>query len=376
MAYIPNSVLWDKIQSLVQGFIISKDSKHYSVNIKLEPTIINSLIDGCLIEIGLLKSFYGTRQTMLLIEDIPGQPFFAIGENFSSESTEIKDYEEIVIDLFNQNEIILALYNLDSMPVHSKVLNPLKNKTKSDFINWTKLPPSNHKNLRVFDDLDVFTINLNNKPLEENQNRVMRIFKPEPYAFKKGEFKIIETVDNEVGEGKHGYSQEYSIRNFVIDHFEMGVEYFESPLKENKEEITDSIIVLESSIILIESKYVISEKQNKKNQALKKAINQLNNAEKYIKENGYDKIEKNTTKIIIKICIVDTKLVHYYSNFSKDILEEQEDCPIIFTVSSFIQLLGHIIIEDRNNFKPKYEKELLKIWNTRDPKKPLFINPV
>jgi len=374
MPYIPSDILWTKIKSLVQGFFISKDPK-YVICIKLEPTIINSIINGCLIEIGLIKDHYGTGLTMLLIEDIPGQPFFVIGENFSNKSKEFNNYDAVVIDLFEQKEIILALFNLDSMPIYSKILTPNISRTKQDLSSWLKSPVSNHKNLKVFDPKDIFTIDLGNIE-DKKEDKSIRILKPEPFSFERGEYEVIETMENETTEGKHGYAQEFSIRNTLLTNFEINKSYFESPKKSNGEELTDSVLILDECLLLFESKYVISEKQNKKNQALKKAFQQLDNANKYLQNNEFNGKQYNSDYAIIEICIVDTKFIHYFSKFPDELFSQNKLLPIVFTVSSFTQFIGTFIVEHQQNFKPYFEEAILDIWKDRALNQISIINPV
>jgi len=375
MPYIPSDILWKKISSLVQGFFIAHDPK-YVICIKLEPTIINSIIDGCLIEVGIVKEYYGLGLTMLLIEDIPQQPFFVIGKNFSTKSEEFKSYDKVVIDLFEQKEIILALFNLDSAPIYSRVLKPTLDKTKKELSEWLKSPTSPHKDLRLFDPKDIFTIDVNNyADPSPGKSKNMIIIKPEPFAFEKGEYEPITTVENETEEGKHGYSQEFAIRNILIENFEISKSYFESPKKHNNEELTDSVLILENSLLLIESKFVISEKQNKKNQALKKAINQLAKAKIYILENGFNSFQLNERNQIIEICIVDTKFIHRLTKFPGEILPQDKLFPIIFTVSSFTQFIGLFRVDYQNGFKPYFEQKLLEIWSERGFGKLTIVNP-
>ncbi|WP_426473729.1 hypothetical protein [Chryseobacterium balustinum] len=372
MTYIPSTNLWDKISSLNQGFIIQKDPE-YVISIKLEPSILNSIIDGCLIEIGIVKEYYGVGLTMLIIEDIPQQPFYVIGENFSKKDSKLTNYDEVIIDIFNQQQIILALFNLDSTPIYSKELKLNLEVTKQELIEWLATPPSNHNNLTLFNPNDIFPINLNNFEDKRSDKKIF-IYKPEPFSFEKGEYNVITSIENDTEKGRHGYSQEQAIRNILINHFELGNDYFESPIKSNGEELTDSLIVLDKSLILIESKYVISSKQNKKNIALRKAINQLNNAEEYILINGFENILKTNEYNIIKICIVDAKLFHHKSKLPENLYQEHPNLPIVFTLSSFNNMLGSYMIKYKNWTKP-FEQDLIKMWKEKDKSKLLIVNP-
>ena|ERR1700761_3243842 len=51
-----------------------------------------------------------------------------------------------------------------------------------------------------------------------NESRAMTILKPEPFAFARGEFEVIATFENELSDGRHGYSQEFAIRNTLMKH--------------------------------------------------------------------------------------------------------------------------------------------------------------
>lgn len=57
---------------------------------------------------------------MLLIEDIPGEPFFLIGGNFGDEHDEYEGYDFLATELMTQQELTLALFNLDSQPIYSR----------------------------------------------------------------------------------------------------------------------------------------------------------------------------------------------------------------------------------------------------------------
>lgn len=367
MIYLPSSELRDKLESLVQGFIIANDPK-LVICIKLEPSLQNSIIKGCPVEVGIIKSDIRRKGMMLLVEDIPGEPFFVVGENFGDEHTKYEGYDFLAIELMTQKELILALFNLDGQPIYSRKIKLENNLLIQPFALWIHQNSSNHKDLRRLSENDIFFINIENYSEKELHRDISFInIKPDmEVLINDGKYEPIVTKDNLFLDGKHGYTQEDALRNVLYNFFVKDFNCFISPKKIDGTELIDAMLILEEFIVLIESKYVISDKPTNKTQAINKAISQLDQAEKYLLENDVVNYKLITNKKIIKFVLGDSRL---FNKMPKSIFNSKTNLPIFISITSFTQLLGVIYVENKDDFYQAFENQLLWFLEVNQPNK-------
>jgi len=257
MLYDYDEITLGKIQGLPQGFYLSYDKeKNVVLTFKLLPGELSSIVKGFPITLYLSKD---EKLITLFILDHPKMPFFIKGINFSRQDEEYEDFEQIVIDLIKAESFTLVVIN----ETHYQIVNTKIRKENSinffkEWLNTEKqafeivLSDSNFSTEKI----PMYFDSLKNQTWDNN------LIDNKPY-FKFNEY----TKD-----GKHGYHQEFSLRNILSLYYEPNKELFHSVKKSNGEEFTDFVIIYEKTLVLIESKYTVSTKQTMFNKAISNSL--------------------------------------------------------------------------------------------------------
>ena len=133
--YIPGESLRQKISSLVQGFYLEvSDDDEIVLIIKSEAATLSSLINGCPIEVVLRNPRLAKRSITIYVYDNTINPLWITADNFSTESSEFLNFDEIAIDLLKAEEIRVAYFSEMNIPVFTTLLK--KDNVLADFTLW------------------------------------------------------------------------------------------------------------------------------------------------------------------------------------------------------------------------------------------------
>ena len=343
----------EKIYTLQQGFYISNTTDGKVIlSIKPDTALLTSLIKGCPILFTLYRSASNIK---LIIEDNKSCPFFFIGKGFSEKSNSYDNFENIVIELVKSEIIRVVYFNEANYQIFC--IDLVKKSCYDNFKEW------------LISSEEQFIIRIQNRDCSDEPktnyiDTLQNIIWNDNLIDEKPYYNFNEYLKD----GKHGYNQEFAIRTTLSNFFTPNEELFYSEKKTNKEELADFLIVYKKAIIIIESKFTISTKQNKFNDAIVKAISQLNEAENII----YDKPEKiqnilikdslKELQVCLKICLFNNDgrdLAKAFKNvgasYNKDLL------PIFISVSSFNQYLGYSKIQNELHYKQNIIQNLISI---------------
>lgn len=352
MLYDYDKITLEKIQSLPQGFYLSHDKeKNVVLTIKVLPGEITSIVKGFPITLYLIKD---EKLTTLYILDHPTMPFYFKGMNFSDEDKEYKNFEEVVIDLIKAESFKLVVMN----ETHYQIINSKINKENSInlFKEW------------LINEQQVFEIVLSDNSFStDNIPMYFDSFKNQIWDNNLIDNKPYFKFDEYTKDGKHGYHQEFSLRNILSLYYEPNKELFHSVKKSNGEEFTDFVIIYEKTLVLVESKYTVSTKQTMFNKAMSKAVKQLNTAEKTVFEdpelidNPALNEKLSNFDALLKICIFYNDgrvLSNAFSNISQN--HDPQALPLFITIGTFYQFASYIQIHNEN-YRSLIIQNLLKI---------------
>lgn len=344
---------FEKIQGLPQGFYLSYDSeKKVVLSVKSLAGLVSALVQGCPINLALTKD---EKLTTLYIIDNERNPQYFKGNNFSKCDNKYGNFETIVIDLIRSTKFKLIILN----ETHYQIVNANINKENSfDLFNeWL------HSKEKEFE-IQLSNISFSNEKkliyIDSFKNKIWdnNLINDKPY------FNFDEYLEN----GKHGYNQEFSIRNILSQFYQPNVELFPSIFKLNGGEFLDFVIIYEKAVVLIESKYTISPKQTMFNKAITKAIKQLNSAEKIIFEepnlidNDLVKKELLNFQVILKICVFyddGRNLRNAFQNISQNY--DPQTLPLFISIDILNQFTSYLKMLNSNNYKYNIIENLLRV---------------
>ncbi len=359
----------EKIESLPQGFFLSYDSqKNVVLSIKAIPGLISSLIKGCSISLYLTKD---DPLVTLFIVDNPNNPYYFKGNNFSAQSKEFGNVETIIIDLIKATSFKLIILNETNYQIVNADIT--KENSQSVFNSWQNADNTEFEieisNLSFKDNEKIIYIDSIKNEIWNNQ-----LIDGKPY------FKFNEYSEN----GKHGYNQEFSIRNILSEFYDPNLELFPSVMKTNGDELTDFIVIFKKAIVIIESKFTISDKQTKFNDAISKAIKQLNLAEEIITQqpdlvdHSFVRSEIENYQVILKICVFYDDGRNLKKAFQN--IEDKyalETLPIFFPINFFDQYMSYLKNLNIEEYKYNIIENLLRIRiQYRQKGKPVIIDGV
>jgi len=290
-----NKETLQKVHQLSQGFILSYDSNNEVVlSIKTTTGSIDALVRGCPIILLLTKN---EMLVTLYIIDNKDNPLYYRGNCFSELDNRFENFEKIIIDLIQSTSFRLIILNEANYQIVNSTFN--KNNSINIFTKWIENEDREFKitlcdNFNFLYDKKVIYIDADKNEIWE-RNLINN----------KSYFDYNEYLKN----GTHGYNQEFSTRTILSKFYQPNLELFSSLKKINKEEFSDFLIIYNNAILIIESKYTLSTKQTKFNDAIVKAIKQLNTAEEIIIktpseiDNEYVVSKTQHFPLILKICI-------------------------------------------------------------------------
>ncbi|WP_177733474.1 hypothetical protein [Flavobacterium inviolabile] len=367
--YIAPNHIQNKINGLINGFFIEIDEdKTPIIFFKFEPSILSDLISGCDFEFIIRNPKLSNRSVTLYVFDNPKDPLWVTYSNFSEEDTIYINFDKSVINFIKAERFKIVYYNHLNLPIFTTVL--YKQNSINKFNEWVI---DIHKDFELYEEItDGYFMPENNlKGFKLSIDNVdnSNVQKLNIISYPNNEDSQLENkisyynFDEFQKNGKHGYDQENNIQHFLSNFLTENQDLFTSLQNSRDEEITDFTIISKNAIVLIESKAVKSNKQSKVTQAIVKAINQLNKAEKKVLEKN---VESTNSKfeskykdcdVIIKICLINdsttTTLLregNYIDNFTR------EELPIFISVTTLFQLLGDFAI----NFKGDLKKNLIE----------------
>ncbi|WP_166919776.1 hypothetical protein [Flavobacterium poyangense] len=352
MLYDYDKITLEKIQGLPQGFYLSYDKeKNVVLTLKVLPGEVSSIVKGIPITLYLIKN---EKLITLYILDHPEMPFFFKGMKFSRQDNEYKNFEEVVIDLIKAESFKLVVMN----ETHYQIINSKISKENS--INLFKEWLNNKE--------QVFEIVLSDSSFRTDNNPMyIDSFKNQIWDNNLIDNKPYFKFDEYTKDGKHGYHQEFSLRNILSQYYEPNKELFHSVKKSTGEEFTDFVIIYEKTLVLIESKYTVSTKQTMFNKAISKAVKQLDTAEKTVLDHP-ELIDNSALSeqlpnfdTLLKMCIFYNDgrvLSNAFSNISQN--HDPQALPLFITISTFYQFASYIQIQNEN-YRYLIIQNLLKI---------------
>lgn len=375
--YLPSEDTFEDIKSLVQGFWLEIDSDDRVVLIlKFPASIITSLVKGVPIELVLRNPKLSTRSITLYIYDKAQNPLWVTWQKFTDEDVEYKGFDEVAVKLVQSTDIRIAMFNELNHPLFTTVLT--KENQIHDFKLWYH-SLSEYDNLKIVndgyyypeDETKGFTIKINN--VDNSSVEKLNIHSVEEmdtwgenWIADKNYYNLNEFLTN----GKHGYNQELSIRGNLSRYFDVNKDFFHSPTKKDTTELIDFLIYHEGAILLIESKFVISEKQTKLNNAISKAVKQLNKAHHFIindtakieDERIFEKVIRG--EYLLKICLFNDGL-NLTEKTCKNIINtyEKHELPIFISVISFFQLVADLRIRNEKHYKFLLIDNLMRLYS-------------
>lgn len=393
--YMPSKDCLELLQSLMQGFLLDIDSNGVvALLVKVEASLCTSIINGTRIDIILRNPNVSKRSCTFYVYDIPENPFYAVGKNFSNEDSVMKGFDEIAIKLALSKKIIICLFNEFTHPIFTTELE-IENSCK-DFDEWLfniynrdAFKYTEKKDLKenYFPENQIKGYSIKIKNIDNSETEKLIILGQdydEKWRQESPSIKKYFKHDDYVGDGKHGYYQETSIANNLSRFFRPEIDFFINPTNIDNTEFTDFIIIHKNTAFLIESKYVISNKKTKQHAAVTKGVNQLYKAEKTIKEK---KVHLNNTKLsnllnnidyVMKICMVNDKLI--VTDENSQVLTEKyrkEDLPLFISVTSFFDMVASFALKNEPfilknmainylRLQQNYLNSAFKIWYIRE----------
>lgn len=327
-----DDLISERIMSLRQGFYLNYNlERNVVLTIKAIPGLIYSLLKGSEISLSLSKS---EEEIMLYVNDNKHRPYYFKGYGFS-ERSEIS-IEKIVIDLIKSRDFQLVILNEANYQIVDAVIS------KEDLTyllnNWLK------------NDQDELIIPLSKRPLNHlKMIDYIDLDKIKKWGNELFLGKNIFNFKDYIRDGKHGYNQEFSIRNILTEFYLENTELYYSVKLKNKEELTDFLILYQKAIVLIESKFTISSKQTKFLDSINKAIQQLNRAEEILAtqpesiDNKHVQSEISNCQVLLKVCVFydDGKnLEKAFNNIQKEY--DYKYLPIFFPVNLIDQYMFYL----------------------------------
>ncbi len=328
--------------------------------------MLTSIINGCPIEIVLRNPNIAVRTCTLYAYDILTNPYCVTGENFSDEDKAVRGFDEIVMKLLTKPQIRVVLYNEFSHPIFTTFLE--LDYSADEFSSWLLKVQSHDEFKNVPKDVlgiyfpenerTGFRVKVLNK--DNSKEKKLIIISPD-YDYDVQSEAIIKhgafNYDDYAGDGKHGYWQELSVLNNFLRLLKPNVDFFVSPKQVDGNEFADFLVIYKNACIIIESKYVISDKTTKRNAAIKKAVEQLDRAEKLIKNKEARLVDDVFAKLIdrvnfvVKICLVNDKTILDEAN-SRNIIQQyqKEELPLFISVSGFFRVLTELRLKNEGQF--------------------------
>jgi hypothetical protein len=325
--------------------------------LKLEPSLMMSVIEGKAMSIIIRNSNLDPRGSTLYIWDDKNRPAFIPGNSFGLEDGACKGFDQWAIKLASMaNEITVCFFNHNNHNFFSTEL-----KIESDhagFEAWLfkVYNDPGYKDERLKSIRGDFTpedvrkgfslkiLNVNNR-----QSPKIKFGAPE---YKAGALKHPLTQKpyfdyaDYLNDGRHGTLQEMCLTSKLDVLFKTDHQLFVSPRYENGLEFTDFLLFDGDCVMVIESKFILSDKPTKRHSNISKAINQLMRVELEVKRKNCklqgEQLQEMIGRMnhVLKICVINDRIDFddaYASLLAKQF--EKPDLPIFISITAFTNLL-------------------------------------
>ncbi|MEJ7679799.1 MAG: hypothetical protein WKG06_18475 [Segetibacter sp.] len=219
--FVPKPETFQKIQDLMYGFWLDVDEEDNCVLIlKLEASLINSVINGKPIEFVLRNPNISKCSCTLYIYAIKETAFFYSGQNFSNEDKVLRGFDEVAIKFVKSKQIKIALFNELSHCVFTTTLKVEDNYKEFDawlykVYNYSEFKSYKKNNIEgnYFPENDLKGFGIKIKNVDNSKEKKLTILAPEFGELKDGCNYVAFNHEEYQGNGKHGYYQELSILN-------------------------------------------------------------------------------------------------------------------------------------------------------------------
>lgn len=363
--YFPSGEVYEKISGLTQGFWLEKEEDETIVLLlKFEASILTKLIKGCRFELVIRNPLLSNRGMTLYVYDNPKDPLWVTYKEFGKEHEKFIGFDSIAIELIKAKKIRVAYFNHKNITIFTTLLE--KENSFNEFEKWVYEVFNNNELLKSVDDSYFAPENRQKgflipvKNIDCSKEPKMNIHIPDfVNDWKESEFGIESYNFNDyLEDGKHGYNQEISLKDFLQNIFDVNSEIFHSPLKKDGNELIDFIICHKNASILLESKCVLSEKKTKLQKALTKAIDQLNDAKSIISDRREIindlkvKAKIENCDIVLRICVFNDSQ-NILGGKTKNLIAnyEKEELPIFISVRNLFQLFADIKVTYGEHYK-------------------------
>lgn len=358
--YYPDEQTLNQLLSCPQGFQIKfSEDQTATLFLKFDMAKLIAIIKGCPLQIRIANPFYETVPYFLYILDNPKQPFWAKSTNVVINNSIHREVHQLI----NVKKLRIALFNEMTAPIHGFATE--LNDYASTFDIWISNLDNPDPALRSKD----LIIDLKNTD-HSNEATFTSILNTFSTTDLSSPFQSVINIGDYLVNGKHGYSQEESIKNIFAAHFEVNKELFISPKTENGTEFCDFVVLLERSYLIIESKFVISSKRTNEATQIKKGVRQLLRA----KIDIYGKTINLHDKVLQKE-ILDRKyplnVLLYNGSINLDskkcdawlVKDNKMHLPMFMPIETLTQFLNSVYIQSPENFKSNLELTLYRLFD-------------
>lgn len=341
-----------------QGFQIEfSENGEATLFLKFDMAVLIAIIKGCKLRIKILNPFYEEVPYILEILDNANIPLYIE----STGKTENNSLHPDIGLLLPLKEIKISLLNELTSPIYG--FSTILDFNVNDYKFWLnniedKNPEKSNKE---------FIIDIKNRD-HSSEPKFISITNINDEANSKLINSVI-NVDDYLTDGKHGYSQESSIKHILESHFILDKELFISPNYADGTEFCDFIVLLERCYILIESKFVISSKRTREAQQIKKGVNQLFRAhsdildKSTILENKGLQMELQKRNYPLKILIhngsltLDQQKCAAWLSYSNKM-----HLPMFVSVNTLNHFINVLYLKNPSHFKSNLDYNLFKIF--------------
>ena len=363
MIVIPSGNIYQQFISTLyaESFFVELDSTGVIyLYLKLLPKNIISIMNGVQIELVIRNPGIMQNSITLYIKDVYEAPIYITktSKKFFPSIEKLSKFlvnEKIRIVILDQ--VFQCVYANDY-----DIMIPNKNLEKwhDELMKESTVPIFDFDNPKE-DDRTGYMIRIHKKKADKfvryTNLGTKRTWGVDPYTISTNRDDSWFNIENYIKKGTIGYFQEQMLKNFLGQYFKPNKQLFYSIKTNNREELTDFIIVSNGMIILIESKTDSAfdkypAKANAKEKSITslihKAAEQLYNAKKIIKENkkvidNVDFVNScNNCDIIFSLCLLsDISLVNTGSLKESLKIYDKLDIPLILSVETFIEIILH-----------------------------------
>lgn len=341
-----------------QGFQLEfSNNEKATLFLKFDMAMLIAIIKGCGLRFKLLNPVDNQVTYLVEILDNPSNPFYI------ESTTKNKDnlFHPDVDLLLALKELKVSLLNELTSPIYG--FSTTLDFNVDNYKTWLNNIRDTNPDVRNKE----FIIDIKNRDHSFDPK-----FISITSVIDSGSSKLSNSViniDDFLNDGKHGYSQESSIKHILQAHFILDKELFISPEYADGREFCDFIVLLERCYILIESKFVISSKRTKEALQIKKGVKQLVRAHGDILDKIVSLKDENLQKELVKRKYPLKILVH-----NGALTLDQKKCaawlsypnkmhlPMFTSINTFNHFINALYIKNSDHFKFDLEYNLFKFF--------------